>query len=126
MFSQIAKCIFFHFSSFWPLLLSNLIYFLFILNYLKCSRSEIWRSTNHIWTLIAAECLRTGLCSFWWFVFFKVLDPSTLESHNFLNFIPFWMIFNVSDAPIGGFQILFGHQKETMEPSPWIRPTLSV
>jgi len=45
------------FSLFGPLLLSNLIilFFLFILNDLKCYKSATWSSANHIWTLIATE-----------------------------------------------------------------------
>jgi len=48
-FSQITKRVPSHFSSFWPLLLSNLItfLFLFILNDLKCNMSSTWSSRNH-------------------------------------------------------------------------------
>ncbi len=85
-FFQIVKHGFFHFSSFWPLLLSNLITFLFLNHFkkkFKCYRSITWSSTNHLGILIAIEqhtkkffgVLGTGLCSVQWFVFLKFLDP---------------------------------------------------
>jgi hypothetical protein len=52
--------------------------------------------------------LGTSLCSIQWF-FLKILTCFALGSHNFLNSIPFFMIFNVLNAPIGGVQILLGH-----------------
>ncbi len=56
-FFQIVKHNFFHFSSFLPLILSNLITFLFliILNNLKCYRSTTWSFTNHLWNLITTN-----------------------------------------------------------------------
>jgi hypothetical protein len=44
-------------------------------------------------------------------LFFWIIDPSTLEGHNFLNFIPFLTVFIAPYVQIGGVQILFGHQK---------------
>jgi len=44
--------------------------------------------------------------------FLKFLTPSTLGGYNFLNSILFSMIFNVPNTPIGGVQVLFGHQKQ--------------
>jgi hypothetical protein len=38
--------------------------------------------------------------------------------HNFLNYILFLTIFNASNVPIEGVQVLFGHKKTT-KPSPW-------
>jgi hypothetical protein len=43
--------------------------------------------------------------------FFEFLTLFTLGGHNFFNSIPFLMIFNVTNAPIGGVQVFFGHQK---------------
>ncbi len=45
---------------------------------------------------------------------FLILFP--LGGHNFLNSIPFFMIFNVPDAPIKGVQVLFEHQKQQSSP----------
>ncbi len=56
--------------------------------------------------------------------FFVFVTPSILGGRNFLNSNLLLMIFSALDAPIGGVQVLFGHQK-TMEPSPWIRPVVS-
>jgi hypothetical protein len=41
----------------------------------------------------------------------KFLTPSILGGHNFLNSIPFLMIFSAPNVSIGGVQVLFGHQK---------------
>ncbi len=38
--------------------------------------------------------------------FFEFLTPFNLGGYNFFNSIPFSMIFNVSDTPIGGLQVL--------------------
>jgi hypothetical protein len=43
--------------------------------------------------------------------FFEFLTPSTLGGHNYLNFIPFLMIFSASYVPIKGVQVFFGHKK---------------
>jgi hypothetical protein len=42
---------------------------------------------------------------------FEFLTAFTLGDHNFLIFNLFLMIINVLDAPRGGLQALFGHQK---------------
>jgi hypothetical protein len=55
--------------------------------------------------------LGTGLCSIWWFLK-KVIDPFILRGHNFFNPIPFLTIFGAINAPIGGVQVLFRHQKK--------------
>jgi hypothetical protein len=49
-------------------------------------------------------------------LFFEFLTPSTLGAYNFLNPNPFFMIFSVLDAPIGGVQVLFEHQKQQSPP----------
>jgi hypothetical protein len=46
------------------------------------------------------------------FFFFEFFTPSTLGHHNFLNFIPFSMIFSATNVPIKGVQFLFGLQKQ--------------
>jgi hypothetical protein len=61
-------------------------------------------------------CLGAGLCNIWWFVFFEFLTPSTLNDHNFFNFIMFLKKFNAPNVPIGGVQVLLRHQK------PWSLP----
>ncbi len=43
--------------------------------------------------------------------FFEFLTPSTLRGHNFLNSIPFLMIFSAPDAPIKGFKFSLNTQK---------------
>jgi hypothetical protein len=48
--------------------------------------------------------------------FFEFLTPSTLGGHNFLNPIPFLIIFSAPYAPIGGVEVLFGHQKQQSLP----------
>jgi hypothetical protein len=57
-------------------------------------------------------------------LFFKFLTLFTLGGHNVFNFIPFLMIFNATNAPIGGVQIFFGHHKK-WKPSFWIQLALS-
>jgi hypothetical protein len=44
-------------------------------------------------------------------LFFESLTPSTLVGCNFLNSIPFSIIFSALDVLIGGAQVFFGHQK---------------
>jgi hypothetical protein len=46
-----------------------------------------------------------GLC-FW------VLEPFILKGQNFFSCNPFLTILNAPDAPIGGVQLLFEHQKQ--------------
>jgi hypothetical protein len=41
---------------------------------------------------------------------FEFLTPFILKGHNFLNSIPFLMIFSAPNVPIGGVQILFRHK----------------
>jgi hypothetical protein len=48
--------------------------------------------------------------------FFEFLTPYTLGGHNFLNFIPFLIIFNALKAPIKGVQVLLRHQKQWNAP----------
>jgi hypothetical protein len=68
-------------------------------------------------------CLGIGLCSIWWFVF-RILDPSILKGHNFLNFIPFCTIFSALIVPIGRVQVLFRRKKQWNPPLgyglPWM------
>jgi len=61
------------------------------------------------------ECSKTTFIAFGGF-FFEFLTTSTLGGHNFLSSIPFVTIFNVPYAPIGGVQVLFGHQKQQSSP----------
>jgi hypothetical protein len=49
-------------------------------------------------------------------LFFVFLKPSTLQGHKIFNFNLLSTIFSVSDAPIGGVQVLFGHQKQQSPP----------
>jgi len=44
------------------------------------------------------------------------LTPFTLGGHNFLISNLFSTIFSVLDAPRGGLQVLFGHQKQQSPP----------
>jgi hypothetical protein len=48
--------------------------------------------------------------------FSEFLTPFTLWGHNFLIFNLFLTIFSVLDAPRGGLQVLFGHQKQQNPP----------
>jgi hypothetical protein len=64
--------------------------------------------------------IENWLCSGQWFVFL-VFDPLFFwgwGGHNFLIFHPFLTIFSASDAPIGGVQVLFRHQKQRSPPLP--------
>jgi hypothetical protein len=47
---------------------------------------------------------------------FEFLTLSTLQGFNFLNSNSFLMIFGVTDASIGGVQVLFGHHKQWSPP----------
>jgi hypothetical protein len=49
-------------------------------------------------------------------LFFEILTPFTLEGHNFLISNLFSTILSVLDAPRGGLQVLFGHQKQQILP----------
>jgi hypothetical protein len=44
--------------------------------------------------------------------FFEFLTTYILGGRNFLSSNPFFMILSVTDAPRGGAQVLFGHQKQ--------------
>jgi hypothetical protein len=125
----------FFFSLFGPLLLSNLITFLFLihLKLFKCYRSTTWSFTNHLWILIATKQHRRSFASVWelvivafggFFFFFEFLTPSTLKVHNFLNFISFFTIFSALNVLIRGFQDLLRHQKQWSPPLgsdlPWM------
>ncbi len=111
----------FFFLLFGPLLLSNLIIFLFLihLNDLKCYKSATWSSTNHLSTLIAAKQYTKNFWGVWESAFivfrgsfFEFLTPFTLGGHNFLISNPVLMIANVLDVPRGEVEVLFGHQKQ--------------
>ncbi len=58
--------------SFWPLSLSNLITFLFLIHFnnLKWYKSATWSSTNHVWTLIATPCT-LGVITFSFLIHFQ-------------------------------------------------------
>jgi hypothetical protein len=43
---------------------------------------------------------------------FEFLTPCTLGGYVFLNSITFLTIFNVTNAPLGGVQFLFRHNKQ--------------
>jgi len=49
-------------------------------------------------------------------LFFWILDPLYFGGRNFLNSNMFLTIFDVLDVPIGGVQVLFGHQKQQSPP----------
>jgi hypothetical protein len=49
-------------------------------------------------------------------LFFEFLTPFILEGHNFLISNLFSTIFSALDAPRGGRQVLFGHQKQHCPP----------
>jgi len=115
------------FSLLGPLLVLNLIIFLFlfILDDLKCSRNGTWSSTNHFWTLIVIEQHTKNFLSVWklGFVvfgillfFFEFLTPFMLGGHNFLISNLFSMIISVSNTPRGGVQVLFEHPKQQNSP----------
>jgi hypothetical protein len=48
--------------------------------------------------------------------FFEFLTPYTLKGHNFLNSIPFFMIFSALNAPTRKVQVLFRHEKKWTPP----------
>jgi hypothetical protein len=45
-------------------------------------------------------------------LYFLVLDPFTLEGHNFFIFNPFFTIVNVLDAPREGVQVFLKRQEQ--------------
>jgi len=57
-----------------------------------------------------------ALCSIQWFFKKKFLTPSTLGDLDFLNSNPFLTILSAPDVPVGGVQVLFGHQKQQSLP----------
>jgi hypothetical protein len=48
--------------------------------------------------------------------FLEILTPFTLGGHNFLISSMFSDILSVLDAPRGGLQVCFGHQKQQSPP----------
>jgi len=48
--------------------------------------------------------------------FSEFLTPFTWGGHNFFISNLFWMILSVLDAPRGGIQIFFEHQKQQSPP----------
>jgi len=48
--------------------------------------------------------------------FFGVFYPLYFGGHDFFISNMFWTIFNVLDAPRGGLQVLFRHQKQQNPP----------
>jgi hypothetical protein len=58
--------------------------------------------------------LRIDLCNVQWF-FNKKLTP-LLWGAITLSFLVFFMILYMLDAPRGGLQVLFGHQKQQSPP----------
>jgi hypothetical protein len=98
-FFKFAKRICFHFSSFWSLLLSNLITFLLCIHFkqfkilyehhLEWYKSTLNSFSNRATYNICFGCLKIGLCNVWWLVFFEFSTPCTLGSYNFLFVIHF-------------------------------------
>jgi hypothetical protein len=101
-----------------PLLLSNLITFLYLIHlkwfrvlyerHLKFYKLSLNYNNNKSTYKESCGCLGTGLCNIWWFTFW-VFDPSILKGHNFINSIPSLIIFSALDMPIRGVQVLFKH-----------------
>jgi hypothetical protein len=113
---------FFHFSSFWPLLLHQCItfsFYFFKLSDLNYFEITILSSTNHISKgnrVIFKDFLRglkIGYELFNWNLFCKN-DPLTWGGGgcNFFTSYSFLPIFNAIDAPRGGLHLLFGHHKQ--------------
>jgi len=106
---------FFFFFLFEPLLLSNLITFLFLIHFQ-------WFKDEHTRDLLGVS--GTDFDCVQWFVFLEFLTPFTLWGCNFSFHICFWQIVSVSDATREGVQILLGHQKQWSPPLgsslPWI------
>ncbi len=63
-----------------------------IIKFFVCFSVAIQRIFGNVWEL--AFVALGGL-------FFWVLDPFILKGYNFLDFIPFLMIFNAPNEPIG-------------------------
>ncbi len=129
-FFKIAKHVFFHFSSFWLLLLHQCITFSFFVQierfkllwnrHLKIYKSYCNFLSNRI---ICKDFLRGFGNRLWvvWsrFIFVKT-SPPTSGGHNFLAFSPFLPIFSVTDAPRGKLHLFFGHHEK------WGPPTKTV
>ncbi len=116
----------FVFLFFGPLLLSNLITFLFLIHFkqlkfllerhLKFYKSCLNFNRKKTTKKELSGCLKIGLCNVQWF-FSEFLTPFTLGGHNFLISNSFSTILSVLDAPRRGLQVLFRHQKQKNPPS---------
>ncbi len=119
---KIKKHVFFHFSSFWPLLFHLCITFSFF--FANCAiqiapKSPSFSSTNHV---VTPKCNKVIFKDFLkgFKTYYEIFDrffnikttPSTFRGSNFLPSNPFLSIFNVTYAPRGGLHLLFEHHKQ--------------
>ncbi len=122
-FFQVTKRVFFLFFA--PLLLSNLITFLFLIHFkrFKVLQERQLKFYKSYWYFNSKKTNIKGI--FWVFknqplqcsmVFFEFLTPFTLGDHNFLISNPFLTILIVLDEPRGGLQVLFRHQNQQNPP----------
>jgi hypothetical protein len=118
--SILQNTFFSFFFLFGPILLSNLITFLFFIHFnwfkvlqdhhLKFYKSSFNSNRNRSTYKEFFGCSKTSFVEFNG-LFFWVFDPFILGGHNFFNSF-FFMIFNVPNAPTWGIPVLFGHQKK--------------
>ncbi len=121
-FPSYKTCFFLFFG---PLLLSNLITFLFLIH-LKRFKVLQERQLKFYKSYCYFNSKKTNINgNFWVFknrplqcsmVLKKFLTPFTLGDHNFLISDPFSTILIMLDAPRGGLQVFFGHQNQHNPP----------
>ncbi len=121
-FSTYKSCFFFFFL--FGFQISELSYFLFIYDNLKCYLSATWSSKSHVWTQITAEqhtsnCLGVQELVFVVFdglFFFEFVTPFTLRGYNFFISNLFLTIIFVSDVPRAGVQVCLDNKNNRALP----------
>ncbi len=109
------------FPLFGPLLLSNLITFLFLIHFkgfkmLQVCHLKFYKSFLNLITTQQHTRNFVGVWEPIFEAFGEFLTPSTLRGHNILNSISFLMIFSAPNVPIRRVQVLFRHQKQWNHP----------
>jgi hypothetical protein len=131
-FFRIIKSVFFHFSSFWPLLLHQCITFSFFVQierfkllwncYFKLYKS----SCNSKGNIVILKDFLRGLEIGYELLnreFFAKTTSLVRGAHNFLTSSSFFSIFSAIDAPTIGLHLLFGHYKQWGPPAKTVNKT---
>jgi hypothetical protein len=125
---------FFVYFPLWAPSTSNLITFFFVIHFkqfkvlykrhLKFYKSFLNFNSNRTTYKEIFGCSQTDLCNVWWFVFLSYWPHLRWGAVTFSMFFFFLTIFSVPNcANKRGSSFVW--TLKTMEPSPWIQPTLN-